>query len=234
MAKKEIILVKILDESGQDMSTVVNAAIAQRKERQLFQVDDGGVMPTSPLHFRIKLCEFSDISSIFEKYHYKGKHIGGGISFCISLCYKGRIIGGAVVGKTRHDKIYSNSGKIKVLEIRRMACLDEAPKNSESYFLSKIIWFIKKYTDTSLIISYADQSVGHVGTIYKASNFQLIGKTAPSKHVFWDGIRYHPRSLTIDRPYSYKLRVAIKSGEAKIITGLPKLIYGYKIKERNI
>jgi len=138
-----------------------------------------------------------------------------------------------VFGLPRHNKKYSNDGLKSVLEIRRMALLEAMPKNSESYFLSKSVWWCKKHTDTDKLISYSDQSVGHKGTIYKAANFKLIGKTAPSKHVFWNGKRYHPRSLTIDRPYSYMIRDAIKTGEAKIETGEPKLIFSYKIKRRS-
>jgi len=35
--------------------------------------------------------------------------------------------------------------------------------------------------------------------------------------------------LTIDRPYSYKLRKAVKTGEAEIKTGETKLLYKYDI-----
>src|SRR5262249_32705607 len=68
------------------------------------------------------------------------------------------------------------------------------------------------------------------GTIYKASNFKLKGHTTPTMHVFWNGTRYHPRSLSIDRPYSYKLREAVKTGEATIEKGLPKSCWFYDIK----
>ena len=195
--------------------------------QSLFQERKGGAIPTSPLCFRVVRCKFSDIRDIFETYHYKGGHMGGGISFCLALiqddsCHE--IVGGVVIGKPRHQNKYPDS-----VEIRRMACLDECPKNTESYFLSKVIWYIKKNTNIKRIISYSDQSVGHIGTIYKAANFKLVGKTAPSKHVFWNGVRYHPRSLTIERPYSHKMREAIKSGEAIIETGKPKLIFEYLI-----
>lgn len=189
--------------------------------------EDGSSLLPSPLHFKIKVCDFKDIRPVFEQFHYKKGHIGGGISYCIALVYN-EILGGAVLGKLRHDKKYSEDKK-KVLELRRFACLDKCPKNTESYFLSKIMWFLKKNTDVDEIISYSDKSVGHLGTIYKASNFKLIGETAPSNHIFWNGTRYHPRSLTIERPYSYKLREAIKTGEAKMETGQAKLIFQYKI-----
>ena len=100
--------------------------------------------------------------------------------------------------------------------------------------LARIIKYIKINALADDVLSYADMSVGHNGTIYKAANFELIGSTSPTKHVFWNGIRYHPRSLTIDRPYSYRLRDAIKCGEATIETLQPKGVFLYKITNRNI
>ena len=194
-------------------------------EQDLFQSQSGGVIPTSPLQFKLYPCRFGAISNIFKKYHYKGNHIGGGITYNLKLQYRDRILGGAVVGKPRHDSKYK-----KCLEIRRMACINEAPKNTESYFLSKIIWFIKKHNkDIDFVLSYADLSVGHKGTIYAASNFKCKGETSPTKHIYWNGVRYHPRSLTVERPYSYKLREAIKNGKAKMTTELPKTIWIYDL-----
>ena len=158
--------------------------------------------------------------------------MGGGISHCLALLDNARVVGGVVIGKPRHEKKYSKDGKVEVVELRRMACLDECPKNTESYFLGKVKWWLKKNTNVERIISYSDLSVGHVGTIYKASGYTMIGKTSPSKHVFWNGIRYHPRSLTIDRPYSYRLREAVKTGEAVIEIGEPKLIFEVIIKRK--
>jgi hypothetical protein len=211
------------------------AGVAQLVERGCILNSDGGSSPTLPLHlqkinYEIRVCKFKDIRHIFEAYHYKGGHMGGGISLCFSLWDNYVLMGGAVLGKLRQDKKYSSEGLS--IEIRRMACIESAPKNSESYFLGKIIWYLKKNTEIINVISYADQSVGHIGTIYKAANFSLIGKTAPSIHVFWRGVRYHPRSLTINRPYSYQMRAAVKTGEAIIRKGESKLIYSYVISRK--
>lgn len=192
----------------------------------LFQSVGQGSKPMKP-HKYVVECNFSDIRHLFEKYHYKGGHMDGGISFCLALIENGDIIGGAVMGKLRHEKAYNALGK--TIEIRRMACEETAPKNTESYFLSKVVWWVKSNKLADTIVSYADQTVGHKGTIYRASNFKLMGETSATIHVFWDGVRYHPRSLSIDRPYSYKLREAVKTGEAKVEKGLPKLIFIYKI-----
>lgn len=198
-----------------------------------FQDEDGGSNPTFThiKDMKVTECKFKDIRHIFEEFHYKEGHMGGGISHCLALLSSEDIVvGGVVIGKPRHEKKYSNSGKVNVVELRRMALLDECPKNTESYFLGRVHWWLKKYTDIERVISYSDLSVGHIGTIYKASGYTLIGKTAKSKHVFWEGKRYHPRSLTIDRPYSYRLRDAVKDGTATVEIGEPKLIFEYLLK----
>lgn len=175
----------------------------------------------------IKICKFNDIRHIFEEFHYKKSHMGGGISICFAMFIDDNLVGGSVLGKPRHEKKYSNC-----IDIRRMALVDSAPCNSESYFLGKIIKWITSNTNYDNVLSYSDMTVGHNGVIYKASNFTEIGVTSPTKYVEWNGKIYHPRSLSIDREYSYKMRDAIKTGDAEIKTGLPKRIWIYKINKK--
>ncbi len=202
------------------------------EKRQTIQFENGGPIPTSPLQLTVEECKFKDIRHIFELYHYKGGHMGGGITACLgAFLFEKNYLAGVVIGKPRQNKKYSSA--CECVEIRRMACVDELPKNSESWLLSQTIKWLKKFTNVGRVISYSDQSVGHVGTIYRAANFTLIGKTSKSKHVFWKGKRYHPRSLTIDRPYSYEMRKGLETGETTIETGAPKLIFEYVIKRKN-
>jgi hypothetical protein len=175
---------------------------------------------------KIKTCKFNDIRHIFEEFHYKKSHIGGGISICFAMFMDDKLVGGSVLGKPRHEKKYKNC-----IDIRRMACLDSSPCNSESYFLGQIIKFITCNTDYENVLSYSDMTVGHSGTIYKASNFKEIGMTTPTKYVEWEGKIYHPRSLSIDRDYSYRMREGIKLGTAILKTGLPKRIWLYPINK---
>jgi len=176
---------------------------------------------------KIKICKFADIREIFENFHYKKSHMGGGISVCFAMFIDDKLVGGSVLGKPRHEKKYKNC-----IDIRRMACLDDAPFNSESWFLGQIIQWVKFNTNYENVLSYSDATVGHVGTIYKAANFKNIGTTTPTKFVEWNGKVYHPRSITIDRAYSYKMRDALKTGEAVLKTGLSKTIWLYSI-DRN-
>ena len=176
---------------------------------------------------KILKCTFADITHIFSEFHYKQSAMGGGISVCFAMIMDGNLVGGSVLGKPRHEEKYKNC-----IDIRRMACLDSSPKNSESYFLGQIIKWISRNTKYENVLSYSDLTVGHEGIIYKASNFKDIGLTAPTKWIEYKGKSYHMRSLTIDRDYSYKIREGLENGDAEIKTGKPKKIWMYEIKKR--
>lgn len=187
---------------------------------------EGGSSPTNTLQIYVKECRFSDIRHIFEQYHYKGAHMGGGISVCYAAEQAGCIVGGMVVGKPRHQGKYPG-----LLELRRMALSESMPKNSESKFISIVVRLLqKKFPEVNGVLSYADGSVGHAGIIYKASNFVYQGETAASLHVMWNGIRYHPRSLTTNRPYAKRLQAAVKDGTAQLLRGKPKSIWTYRFR----
>ena len=175
----------------------------------------------------MQICTFSDIRHIFENFHYKKGHMGGGISVCFAMLLNNELVGGSVLGKPRHEKKYKNC-----IDIRRMACLDDAPFNSESWFLGSILNWLKMNTEYDNVLSYSDLTQGHVGTIYKASNFVESGRTSPTKYVEWKGKLYHMRSLTIDRPYSYEMRKDVETGKAIIKTGEPKIIWLYDLSKR--
>lgn len=191
-------------------------------EQLTFQLDNGGSIPTSPLQCKAHFCEWADIQQIFKENHYKSNHIGGGILHCFRLDFNGNTIGGAVYGQPRHN-VYGDD----VIDLRRFACTEAAPKNTESYFLAKTIMLLRKNKVMSKILTYADETQGHFGIIYKACNFQKIGEVKPTKFIEWKGQQYHMRSMTIERPYSYALRLAVDNGTAKIITGMKKHIFMY-------
>jgi len=177
-------------------------------------------------NFNIRLGKFGEISDLLNKYHYKGNHIGGGISQIIILTSNNKVYGGCIIGKMRHESKYEKES----VELRRMVLDPSCPKNTASFFMAKIIKWLKNNTKVDTVYSFADTSVGHQGTIYKAANFKFVKETPASIHVYWNGKRYHPRSLTVDRPYSYALREAVKTGKAEIKKEKPKILYRYEIK----
>lgn len=66
------------------------------------------------------------------------------------------------------------------LELRRMACSPDAPRNTASRFLGWMVrFFTASHPDRERCISYQDTAV-HTGTIYKAAGWQ-IGHVAKAR-----------------------------------------------------
>lgn len=66
----------------------------------------------------------------------------------------------------------------KAWELARLFIEDGTPKNAETWFVSKSIQWIKKNRpDVDCLVSYADPSAGHSGTIYRAGNWIDDGMT---------------------------------------------------------
>lgn len=63
-------------------------------------------------------------------------------------------------------------------ELARLYLIDECPKNSESWLISQSVRHIKRhYPQVVHLLSYADPSAGHRGTIYRAANWKEDGMT---------------------------------------------------------
>ena len=96
--------------------------------------------------------------------------------------------------------VFGEGRENEVIELHRLHIQDCTPKNTESWFISKCIKKLKKDKPrVKAIISFADETVGHKGTIYRASNFYYIGKTSPTTfYIDMDGRLHHPRQCGIN------------------------------------
>ena len=123
----------------------------------------------------------------------------------------------------------------KCLELRRLVCIDDTPKNTESYFIGQTFKLLKQTTDMEVIVSFADGYHGHTGVIYKATNFDYLGETAKGRILMVDGKETHSRSLNqIKRPYGRELNRRYKAGDENIFWKKtnPKHIYVYYLNKR--
>ncbi len=63
-------------------------------------------------------------------------------------------------------------------ELARLWLHDDVPKNAETYVISQAVKYIRRnHTNVMALVSYADPSAGHAGTIYKAANWVVDGRT---------------------------------------------------------
>lgn len=67
----------------------------------------------------------------------------------------------------------------KVLALTRLVVLPDVPRNACSFLVSRSIRMIWKDDRFWSLVSYADESQGHEGRVYRACNFHYIGRTGP-------------------------------------------------------
>lgn len=109
-------------------------------------------------------------------------------------------------------------------ELARLYILDSEPFNSETWFISRAIRYIKSnHPQVEAIVSYADPSHGHTGTIYKAGNWQADGRT--------DQERKTPRFDYSVNGKTYSRRSHVPDeGEIVRIPRVSKFRYVYNMK----
>lgn len=94
-------------------------------------------------------------------------------------------------------KICGEKYKSNVLELNRLWCYDESPRNSESFLISQGIKLLKKdKPDIKILVSFADTRQNHLGYIYQASNWYFTGWSIPGGgSIVIDGAEVHPKNL---------------------------------------
>lgn len=96
------------------------------------------------------------------------------------------VLGGIVVLGNEYSentgvwKKYGYEGKILLLS--RGVCLWWTPKNTASYFISKVCKWIKKNTEYQIITATVDSKAGEIGTIYQSLNWHYVGLMSGNYH----------------------------------------------------
>jgi hypothetical protein len=73
-----------------------------------------------------------------------------------------------------------------VLALTRLAIEPEVPTNGASFLLGRSMKLIDR-VKWPCLVTYADEMQGHTGRIYKATNWEYLGKTAKEATWFLDG-----------------------------------------------
>jgi len=82
------------------------------------------------------------------------------------------------VRKSLWEDEHENEMKNHTTELHRLVTLDECPKNTETWFISRSLSGLKGYKSKyKAVISFADTTEGHSGTIYQASSAIYYGMT---------------------------------------------------------
>jgi hypothetical protein len=124
-----------------------------------------------------------------------------------------------------------------VIELRRLACIDQTPKNTESFFIGKCLKWLAKNTPVKTIVSYADPEYGHKGIIYQASNFKKEGVSSEGRVIIYNGKKFHDKAIRTKykeelKPFAIELKAALEKGEAVYKKTMGKYIYTYRLKKK--
>jgi hypothetical protein len=193
--------------------------------------------------FIVKSTTIQYVRDFVETWHYSSNVNGLRISNVFGLFYNDSLIGAMIygpLGMANTWKKYAKS-ESEIIELRRLCCIDNTPRNTESYFIGKTLKWLKKNTEYKIVISYADTFHNHQGTIYKASNFEYHGLTSKGRVIQYDGKTYHDkciRTYHVDKhgnknikPFAQRVKNALENGEAKYVDTPGKHIYIYRLKK---
>lgn len=107
--------------------------------------------------------------------HYLGRWPG--VCMCSLALWRGGIALGVIVFSLPPRETTKRYGGT-TWELARLWVEDAVPTNAETFLIAKAVRFIKThFPSVRFLVSYADPSVGHTGTIYKAANWLPDGRT---------------------------------------------------------
>ena len=156
-----------------------------------------------PSNYDLKLLKMKVINEFtaleyIRDYHYSGNTSSPTLAF--GHYYKDYLVNvilyKAPTGRLMAQQVMVGGSSENTWELIRMVSYEPKPKNLESYCIGNTLRYIKKtYPNIKIIISYADNNMGHHGYVYQASNFHYYGQSRPDKEWYIDGKRIHTRTV---------------------------------------
>ena len=186
--------------------------------------------------FVVKICDRKEIKSFIETWHYSKSINGLKSNYCFKLMNNKTIIGAMIYGQIGMANVWKKYAdkENELIELRRLCCIDDTPRNTESYFIGFTLRWLKKNTEIKKVISYADSNYNHTGIIYKASNFKYLGMTSGGRVIVYNNKQYHDKTIRTKykgrlKPFAQKIKTALENNLAYYTKTKGKHIYVYEL-----
>lgn len=142
----------------------------------LFQEEGSGSIPTSPLQLFIGQIDVKLACRLNAHWHSRFPRIeeSNVVRNRRQMCFGAEFQGTFYATAIWSDPIAANRLKDgdRLLELRRMAIADDAPKNTATRMIKIMVMLIRKrWPELVGLVSYQDTEV-HSGTIYKAGGWK--------------------------------------------------------------
>ena len=147
---------------------------------------------------KTKIVDNDFATRFVSKYHYTKtcSNIVVAIGQWLDLDLKSVVVFNYCSGREMANQVIDGGSNDNTLELSRLVSFEPKPKNLESYAISQALkWLKENMPNIKVVISYADNSVGHHGYIYQASNFIYYGQSRQTIEWYLDGERIHERVL---------------------------------------
>lgn len=131
------------------------------------------------------------------RYHYS--HLCPVVILAVGEYYKDELIHCIVfnypVGRNMSSEIWNEGNNTNTIELTRMVT-NKPIKNLETFSISRALKVLHEVMpNIKIVISYADDEMGHHGYSYQASNFTYYGTSNPHNKWYIDGIRIHEKTI---------------------------------------
>ena len=150
----------------------------------------------------VRVASRAEVDALIREGHYLHRWPGVVVRvFCIQRTAvegAGRIVGALVFALPPRETAV-RYGVSVAWELARLYVVDSEPKNTESWFIGQCIHHLRRERAAcEVLVSYADPSAGHAGTIYRAANWIADGRTddgrkTPRFDYLVDGKKYSRR-----------------------------------------
>lgn len=150
----------------------------------------------------VKELKVKDVRGVISLLHYS-RSMPDSTKFVYGAFIKDKLIGvvcfGMGTSKNQYTSVVQDIKNGEYLELTRLWCMHNAPKNTESMIISRALSMLPK--EIKLILSYADSSRGHCGIIYQATNWYYLGTSKGNNKRLMDknGQELHSRLISLYR-----------------------------------
>lgn len=143
----------------------------------------------------VQIVSGPEASQFFSRFHYSAS--GGRAGINIGACLNGKLIACCRYCPPTRKQSADRLG-LSQHELRELTKFAIHPhyqkKNLATWFLSRTYCYVPH--GAKCLLSFADETFGHTGTIYKSANWQYDG-VVPADYVYMDSMGYitHKRTL---------------------------------------
>jgi hypothetical protein len=182
--------------------------------------------PFNKDNFRVESTDIEMCQDFIEKYHYLHSVNIGSNRYCFNVVKvdEKRSVGCIVFGNSGRPELSKSISPLikdnEILELKRVWIEDGTGSGLESYAITQAFGLLPD--ETRVVVSYADPSAGHKGTIYQALNG--IYQELPTK----DGFRL---SLDDGQTWKHSRNVARYFGGCSLEQLKRKICCNFWIKE---